>query len=125
MDTGLSCFAQHFTAPHVWACDLADIGRFQKATERLMEHWKNVLPLPILEVSYEDMVDDQEAVSRRVIDFLGLDWDEACLDFHSSGRTVQTASNWQVRKPIYRTAIGRAKGYEPFLGPLKDALASS
>ncbi|NQV85324.1 MAG: sulfotransferase [Rhodospirillales bacterium] len=122
LDTGMSCFGQHFTAPHAWACDLHDIGRFQRATGRLMEHWKDVLSLSILEVSYENMVDDQEATSRRIIDFLGLDWDEACLDFHSSGRLVQTASSWQVRKPIYRTAVGRAKGYEAFLGPLKGAL---
>ena len=125
MDTGLSCFAQYFTAPHAWACDLGDIGRFQRACGRLMEHWKSVLPLPILDVGYEDIVDDQEAASRRIIDFLGLNWDEACLEFHFSGRIVHTASNWQVRKPIYRTAIGRAKGYEALLGPLKNVLPPS
>ena len=125
MDTGLSCYRQDFTAPHAWACDLGDIGRFLSASERIMEHWKSVLALPILEVPYEDIVDDQETASRRIIDFLGLGWDEACLDFHSSGRTIHTASNWQVRKPIYRTAIGRAKKYEALLGPLKDVLSPS
>ena len=125
LDTGLSCFAQYFIAPHAWACNLGDIGRFQRACASLMEHWKNVLPLPILDVGYEDMVNDQESASRRIIEFLGLDWDQACLEFHSSGRTVQTASNWQVRKPIYRTAMGRARGYEAYLGPLKDALSLS
>ena len=122
LDTGLSCFRQDFTASHSWACDLDDIVRYQRACARLMEHWKSVLPLPILDVRYEEMVEDQEAASRRIIDFLGLGWDQACLDFHSSNRVVHTASSWQVRKPIYRTAVGRAKGYEPFLGPLKDAL---
>jgi tetratricopeptide (TPR) repeat protein len=122
LDTGLSCFRQDFTASHSWACDLDHIGRYQTACARLMEHWKSVLPLSILDVRYEDMIDDQEAASRRIMDFLGLGWDEACLDFHTSNRVVLTASNWQVRKPIYKTAVGRAKGYEAFLGPLKDAL---
>jgi tetratricopeptide (TPR) repeat protein len=122
LDTGLSCFRQHFTAAHAWACDLVDIGRFQRASDRLMEHWKSVLPLPVLDVRYEDLVNDQETASRRIIKFLGLDWDEACLEFHSSGRIVRTASNWQVRKPVYNTAIGRAKEYEAFLDPLKQAL---
>ncbi len=78
--------------------------------------------MPMLEVNYEDMIGDQEGTSRRLIDFLGLDWDPACLDFHISGRAVLTASNWQVRKPIYKTAVGRAKAYEKFLGPLKEGL---
>ncbi|MBT3305177.1 MAG: tetratricopeptide repeat protein, partial [Alphaproteobacteria bacterium] len=122
LDTGLSCFRQYFTAPHSWACDLDDIGRYQRALNRLMDHWKNVLSLPILDVQYEDMVDATEDVSRRILDFIGLSWDDACLDFHASGRAVQTASSWQVRKPVYSTAVGRAKGYDAFLGPLKEAL---
>ncbi|MBC8337674.1 MAG: sulfotransferase [Alphaproteobacteria bacterium] len=124
LDTGLSCFRQLFTAPHVWDCDLEDIGRYQNACARLMEHWKAVLPLPILDVAYEDIIEDQEAASRRIIEFLGLEWDETCLDFHKSERYVQTASNWQVRKPLYRDAVGKAGGYAPYLGPLKDTLAS-
>ena len=122
VDVGISCFRQHFTAPLAWSCDLKDIGRFQRACERLMEHWKKASSLSILDLQYEDMIADQEGTSRRLIEFLGLDWDEACLDFHSSGRTVLTASNWQVRQPLYTSAVGRAKGYEPFLGQLKEAL---
>ncbi len=122
LDTGFSCFRQYFTTPHAWACDLGDIGRFQRACKRLMAHWGEVLSLPIMEIDYEDMVGDQEKTSRRLIEFLGLDWDPACLDFHKSGRTVLTASNWQVRKPLYKTAIGRAGAYEKFLDPLKKGL---
>ena len=124
LDTGLSCFRQYFTDPHAWACDLGDIGRFQRTCGRLMEHWGDVLSLPVLKVDYEDMVADQEKTSRRLIEFLGLDWDPACLDFHKSGRTVLTASNWQVRKPLYKTAVGRAGAYEKFLGPLKEGIGA-
>ena len=122
LDTGWSCFRQYFTAAHEWACDLADIGRYHRAQERLMDHWQGVLSLPILSVDYEDLIDDQEKVSRRLIEFLGLEWDPACLDFHQSKRTVFTASNWQVRKPLYKSAIGRAKAYGKFLRPLKEGL---
>ena len=125
LDTGLSCFRQYFTAPHEWACDLADIGRYHRANERLMDHWQGVLSLPILTVDYEDLIGDQEKASRRLIEFLGLEWDPACLDFHRSKRVVFTASNWQVREPLYKSAIGRAKAYDKFLGPLKEGLKGS
>lgn len=124
MDTGLSCFQQNFPGPHAWACDLRHIGRFQRTSGRLMEHWKKVLSLPVLDVEYEAVINGQEAESRRLIDFLGLDWDPACLDFHKSERTRLTALNWQVRKPLYKSAIGRAKGYEKFLDPLREGLGS-
>jgi len=122
MDTGMSCFRQFFSAPYAWACDLSDIGRFQRSTDRAMEFWKERLPLPILDVDYEEMIADQETTSRRMIDFLGLDWDPACLEFHKTEGTVMTASSWQVRKPLYSSAIGRAKDYDQFLGPLKKGL---
>ena len=122
LDTGISCFRQYFTSPQAWSSDLEHIGRFQRASERLMEHWKKASSLSILELQYEDMIADQEGTSRRLIEFLGLDWDAACLDFHSSGRPVLTASNWQVRQPLYASAVGRAKGYEEYLGPLKKGL---
>lgn len=122
LDTGMSCFQQNFTSPHAWTCDLSHIGRFQRSCGRLMDHWKKVLSLPVLDVEYEAVINGQEAESRRLIDFLGLDWDPACLDFHKSERTQLTASNWQVRKPLYKSAIGRAKGYEKFLDPLREGL---
>ena len=77
-----------------------------------------VLDLPIHELRYEDLITDQEGQSRALIDFLGLDWDPACLDFHTSGNAVLTASNWQVRRPLYNNAVGRAEAYAAFLaGP--------
>jgi hypothetical protein len=124
VDTGLSCWRQNFTAPHAWACDLHDIGRYTRAYERLMKHWAKVLSLPVLEVRYGDLIAGKEKTSRALIDFLGLKWSKACLDFHKSGRTVLTASNWQVRQPLYKTAVGKAKAYGKFLKPLKDGLKS-
>lgn len=124
IDTGMSCFRQYFTAPHAWAWDLGDIGRYQRACMRLMDHWRGALSLPMLDLRYEDLIADQEGISRELIDFLGLEWDPACLEFHKSGRTVTTASNWQVRKPLYKSAVGRAKAYEKFLGPLKEGLGN-
>ena len=122
LDAGFSCYRQNFTGPHAWACDLGDIGHFQQACERLMAYWKEAPSLSILDLQYEDMVADQEGTSRRLIDFLGLEWDAACLDFHISDRPVLTASNWQVRKPLYTSAVGGAKPYEEFLGDLKASI---
>ncbi len=123
LDVGFSCFRQNFSAPHAWSCDLADIGRTMRAYARLMAHWKSVLTLPTMEVRYEDLVDNQKRTSQALIEFLGLPWDDACMKFHKSGRAVLTASNWQVRKPLYDSAVGNAKRYEKFLAPLKAALA--
>ncbi len=123
LDAGFSCYRQNFTGPHAWACDLGDIGHFQQASERLMAYWKEASSLSIIDLQYEDMVADQEATSRKLIDFLGLEWDAACLDFHTSERPVLTASNWQVRKPLYTSAVGGAAPYEEFLGDLKASIA--
>ena len=121
-DVGLSCYFQNFVAPHAWATDRGDIGRYIRAYEKLMAHWRAVLPLPMLEVVYEDLVADVEQGSRALIDFLGLPWDEACLDFHRNDRLVRTASNWQVRQPVYSSSVGRWRDYEEFLGPLLDGM---
>lgn len=122
LDTGLSCYQKFFSGPYAWACDLGDIGRFQKAEERLMAYWRETLSLPVLEISYEDIIAKQKEISKKAVEFLGLKWDPACLDFDKSDRKVTTASNWQVRKPIYKSSIGRAGVYDKFLGPLKAGL---
>ncbi len=117
-DVGLSCYVQAFQAAHPWSTDLDDIGRFQGAYRRLMEHWRAVLPLPVLEVDYETLVADLEGESRRLIDFLGLPWDPACLTFHQTRRPVRTASHWQVRRPVYGDSVGRWRAYAEWLGPV-------
>ncbi len=123
MDVGLSCYAQNFIANHPWSTDLTDIGRYIRAESRMMEHWKSVLSLPLLDVSYEDIIADQEGQSRRIIEFLGLGWDDACLRFHDNGKTVLTASNWQVRKPLYSRSVGKAEGYGDHLKALREGLS--
>ena len=79
----------------------------------------------MLEVDYEDLVEHQEAVSRKMFDFCGLDWDPGCLRFHENARVVRTASNWQVRQPMYSDSLRRWKRYEKHLGPLREALAGA
>ena len=122
MDTCVSCYMQNFNVTHGYNADLATLGQYYRAYEDLMSHWRDVLPLHIFELQYEEMVADQEAKSRELIDFLGLDWDDACLEFFSADRLVSTPSRWQVRQPIYATSVKRWKRYEEHLDPLKDAL---
>lgn len=122
-DVGLSCFMSDILpAAHPWIGDLGDIGFVFRQQERLMAHWKAVLPLPILEVEYEALIDDIDAGVRSIIDFVGLPFDERCLRYWESGRSVMTLSYDQVRQPVYRSAIGRWKRYESHLGPLIEAL---
>ena len=122
-DVGLSCFLQNFQDNTLmWADDLADIGFRAAQTERLMAHWRKVLPVSMLEIQYETLVANLERESRRLIDFLGLDWDPACLAFHETERTVLTASHWQVRQPLYDSSVGRWRHYRDHLGPLLQEL---
>lgn len=122
LDTCLSCYFQHFEGRMSHAYDLGNLGRYFRGYARLMAHWRTVLPRPMLEVSYEDLIADQEAVSREIITFCGLEWEEACLRFHDTKRAVRTASLSQVRQPIYGSSVGRWRNYEKHLGPLKAAL---
>ena len=87
-----------------------------------MRHWHEVLPGRIMDINYEDTIADPEYWSRKLISHMGLEWDDACLAPHKLERTVKTASNWQVRQPIYKTSVARWKNYEQFLDPLKLAL---
>jgi tetratricopeptide (TPR) repeat protein len=120
-DTCLSCFFQYFRGLN-FAWDLEDLGRCYRDRERLMSHWRAVVPMPILEVVYEDLVANQETVSRRLIEFCGLPWDERCLRFHENRRPVKTSSVLQVRQPIYATSVGRWRHYQAHLRPLLRAL---
>ena len=106
-----------------YANDLRRLGVVYTDYQRLMTHWRSVVKIPILEVQYEQLVSDQERVTRQIIDFCGLDWDERCLRFYDRERVVQTASYDQVTRPIYNTSVGRAKAFEKHLGPLQDELA--
>jgi tetratricopeptide (TPR) repeat protein len=119
VDTCISCFSKLFTAEQSHTYDLAELGRYYRHYAQLMAHWHKVLPAGrILDVRYEDVVDDLEGQARRIIAHCDLPWDDRCLSFHETDRPVRTASATQVRQPIYRGAIGRWRVYEEFLGPL-------
>jgi tetratricopeptide (TPR) repeat protein len=121
-DTCLSCYLQNFGEPHHFTLDLGHLASYYRAYERLMSHWRQVLPVPMLEVLYEALIDDPATWIRRVIAYCGLEWDERCLRFYETERPVQTASMLQVRKPLYRSAVGRWQRYEKHLQPLMQAL---
>ncbi len=123
LDTCLSIFSKHFGATLAYAYDLAEIGRFYRAERHLMAHWQRVLPAHVmLQMRYEDVVADLEGQIRRMLDFCGLDWDPACLSFETTPRAVWTASATQVRRPLYRDAIGRWRPSDALLKPLLDGL---
>jgi tetratricopeptide (TPR) repeat protein len=124
IDTCLSNFSLLFPdnhQPHTY--DLGELGRYYRAYEKLMEHWRAVLPPDaMIEVQYEDVVADLETQARRIIAHCGLEWDDACLAFHTSSRPVWTASATQVRRPLYGRSIGRWHPYKDMLRPLLEGL---
>jgi len=124
LDTSLSIFFQQFSANHPYASDLENLGHYYREYERLMKHWRSVLPPEMmLDLPYEETVEWPDRTSRKLIEFCGLEWDERCLQFHENTRVVTTASSWQVRQPIYTSSKERWKRYEKHLDPLKQALA--
>ncbi len=122
-DTALSIWMENFNPDQHYATDFGDLAHFTGEYERLMAHWREVLPLRCLEVTYEDTVADLEGQARRIMGFLGVPWNDRCLDFHTSERAVQTPSRWQVRRPIYSRSVGRWRAYAPHLPELAAAFA--
>jgi tetratricopeptide (TPR) repeat protein len=123
-DTCFSCYTQLFASGLNYAYDLGELGRYYKASEDLMAHWRQVLPQSaLLDISYENLISDFETEARRLIAFCGLEWNEAVLRFHETDRAVRTRSEYQVRRPLYRSSIGRWRRYEQWLAPLLAALA--
>ncbi|HEY3968009.1 MAG TPA: tetratricopeptide repeat protein [Planctomycetaceae bacterium] len=116
-DVAVSCWMTDFRYLK-WANDYGHIASRIGASQRLMEHWRRVLPAPLIEVDYESTVADLEGTARRLIDRCGLDWEPACLAFHERRHPVRTASVSQVRKPIYQQSVGRWKNYEKALARL-------
>jgi len=121
-DIAISCFFQNFLSPHVWATDLYNLGRYLASANELMDFWQTQPDANIMYVDYEELVADPETESRKLIDYLGLDWDAACLNFQASDRVVLTSSNWQVRQPLYKTAVNRGQFYEKYLFNLDQGL---
>ncbi len=117
-----SGFKQHFARGQAFSYGLEDIGRYYCDYARLMAHFDAVLPGRVHHVQYERMVGDVEGEIRRLLDYCGLSFDPACLRFHENDRSVRTASAEQVRTPIYQTGVDHWRRFEPWLGPLRDAL---
>ena len=128
MDTCLSNFRQLFAqkSPYYgYSFDLLDTGRYYVLFDRLMAHWQRVFPRRILEMNYETVVESQEASSRRLLEYCGLSWNEACLHFERNPSPVNTASAVQVRAPMYRSALRRWKKYESQLDELQRLLSAA
>ena len=123
VDTCVSCYTRLFHRKQEHTYDLAELGRYYADYARLMAHWRKVLPAgAFYNVQYEAIVADQEGEARKLLAYCGLEWDDACLDFHKTERQVRTASVVQVRQPIYTSSVERWRKYEKHLGPLLDAL---
>jgi hypothetical protein len=119
IDTCLSCYFQQFSTALNFTLDLSDLAHYFREHQRLVAHWRAVLPPgSMLDVPYEELVTDQPTWTRKILQFLDLEWDDRCLDFHKTKRSVVTASSWQVRQKIYAHSVGRWRKYEKFIGPL-------
>lgn len=119
IDTCLSCYFQRLSPGLSYAMDLGDLAHYYQQHYRQITHWRDVFPAgAILDVPYEELVAHPEQWTRRILDFIGLDWDARCLEYHDARRPVVTASGWQVRQQIYTTSRGRWRNYEQFIGPL-------
>jgi tetratricopeptide (TPR) repeat protein len=123
VDTCLSCFTNIFegiTQPQTYDMDV--LGDYYQRYVALMEHWNTIMPGEILNITYEEIIEDTESSARKIIDFLGLEWSDKCLEFYKNESTVKTASVTQVRQPIYKTSIAKWKKYGHSLDPLIKAL---
>jgi tetratricopeptide (TPR) repeat protein len=119
VDTCVSCYSKLFTTGQHFSYDLAELGRYYRGYSELMTHWRSVLPPgALLDVAYEDVVDDLEGQARRMIDYCGLPWDDRCLSFDKTNRPIKTSSSVQVRKPLFRSSLQRWHRYEAGLAPL-------
>jgi tetratricopeptide (TPR) repeat protein len=119
LDACLSIYFQRFSNYHSYSFDLGNIVHFYKQYKAIMEHWKNTLPMKIIDIDYKDTVTRTEEVTRDILGILGLEWENGCLSPQVNCHSVRTASAWQVRQPIYRHSVERWRRYEKHLGPLK------
>ena len=122
------CFSnlkQLFARGQEFTYSVEDIARYYRTYLDLMRHWDQALPGRVLRVFHEDVVDDLEGNVHRILDFCGLEFQPGCVDFHKTQRSVSTASSEQVRQPIFREGLMQWQQFEPWLGPLKDALGDA
>jgi tetratricopeptide (TPR) repeat protein len=122
LDTCVSIFTTSFGQGHACKSRLSTLAAMYRSYRRVMDHWRLVIRVPILDMVYEEMVYDLEGQAKRLVVFTGLPWDRACLSFYDNKRAVATASMDQVRRPIYSSSVGRWKRYEPYIGELIEGL---
>ena len=125
MATGFAAFKQHFSGGQAYTYDLTELGIYYRDYVTLMRYFDNILPGRIHRVIYEDLIDDAETQVRRMLDYCRLPFEAACLRFHENERAVRTASSEQVRRPIFREGLDHWRHFEPWLGPLADALGET
>jgi hypothetical protein len=122
LDTCLSCYSTLFRQGQNFSYKLDELGQYYGLYHKLMQHWRQIDAINMIEINYEDLINDQETQTRRLLDACGLEWNDACLDFHKSDRPVMTASVNQVRKGLYNKSVQRWRHFEKHLTPLIDAL---
>jgi len=122
MSCCFSGFKQLFAEGQEFTYGLEEVGRYYRDYVDLMDHWDTALPGKVLRVQYEDVVADLDTQVRRILDHCGLPFEEACINFHETERSVRTPSSEQVRQPIFKSGLEQWRHFEPFLGPLKEAL---
>ncbi len=123
-DLFISAYFTQFRTPIPFTTEQKSFAHYYLIQESLLAHWRRVLPLEIHEVEYENFVAGQEAQTRALLQYCGLDWEARCLNFHLTERPIRTSSDTQVRRPLYRSAVGRAAPYRKYLGELEAALAA-
>jgi len=122
LDTCLSNYFLKFSDRMSFSYNLKHLGQVYNAHTEIMKHWNDLLPGRIITQNYEDLIESPESETKKLLEHLDLDWNDACLSHHENKRPVKTASNWQVRQPIYKTSVGRWKNYKNYLQPLADEL---
>ena len=122
MDNCLSIYKNYFPRSYKWSYDMSELGGYYKSYLKIMEHWRDVLPECFYDVSYERLVSDQYEETKKMLDYCDLQWSDSCLSFHKTKRVVGTASNAQVRNPIYNDSVNLWRKYEKELEPLRAAI---
>jgi hypothetical protein len=122
MDSCYAIYKTLFRAGYPFSYSLQDVGRYYIAYSRLMEHWRTTIPGDFIDVDYEAVIADQEGETRRILDYCGLEWEDACLEFHRHPGPAATASAVQVRQPVYSSSVGLWRKYEKQLTPFANKL---
>ena len=122
VDTCLSCYKQNFSRGQYWSYTLEDLAHQYDEYEKLMDYWREVLGDRFIDVDYEETVSSFESQARRLIDYIGLKWNDACLEPHKQKRDVLTASKTQVIQPVYKSSVRSWQKYESHLSPLIESL---